>query len=323
MVAMRQFVESPIQSDIVRNYEAGRTTLCREDFELLRDFSLDSGFASHFNLGNASMVTPSGIIGIQNIARRFQENFPDILTTTYSPERFLFRQTGTVRVNQTIRFFAAGLFGEAAESVVYEDVPERDWLLGAIDVCPEFLEGGEKYWLRREAFRNGPEMQEMFEQFNQRLGFSSNVFNIDGVKMMWDWCRLEVAGTFEESNSETGPNGHWCAAFSVAHHLLLEYYQDVGHYYRTGYGEPNQRLLENLSCGLMQDLIDHMQSESQQTSRIYMGEWEPIQLMLLLLGSFRDVWPLHEHNFAQQTDRNFLISLIAPFGANLAVVRHE
>lgn len=169
-------------------------------------------------------------------------------------------------------------------------------------------------------------MEELVQQVNSKLGFrASNQLNIAQVFSMWNLCRFKIAATFELSNSETGGDSPWCAAFSLAHHLILEYYGDLGYFYISGYGVRNQRLLENMNCGVMQDLLRHMQSENDNdtVARIFMAYEEEVQAMLVLLGSFRDVWPMHRHNFAQQTDRNFLTSLITPFGSNLAVVHYE
>lgn len=208
MEEMIEFAESSVQADIVRNYEAGRTSLCRQDFELLRDFTMESDFASGFHLGNASLVTDSGVLGLQNIARRYQENFPNVLPTTYSPEQFLFRHTWSVRTNQSARAFAAGLFGEAgAQNVVYEEVPERDWFLRPFDFCPAFDEEIANWDAQRNAFRDGPEMGELMEQVNRRLGFHAEQLNFQQIVDMWDWCRFKTAAYFEESESETGT--HW------------------------------------------------------------------------------------------------------------------
>lgn len=320
---MIEFSESSVHADIVRNYEQGRTTLCRQDFELLRTY-MESDFASGFHLSNASLVTASGAIGLQNIARRYQEIFPDLLPSTYSPERFLFRHTDSERTNQSARAFATGLFGATgAGNVVYEEVPEIDLLLRPSNFCPAYIEEALKYDVEQNAFGEGPEMQEMIDQVNRRLGFHSNQLDFRQIINMYDWCRFEVSGTFEQSNSETGGNSGWCVAFSVAHYLIVEYYDELAEFHLSGYGFRNQRLLENLNCFVIQDLINHMQSNSTQAARIYMTHREKIQELLVLLGTFRDTWPLHQHNYAQQTARHFLTSLITPFGANLAVVGHE
>lgn len=321
------FTQSSVQNKIVDNYEAGRTTLCREDYENIRDFTMDSDFGNLFRIENASMVTESGIFAMQNISRRFQQIFPSILSETYTPLRFHFRHTDSQMTNDSIRAFATGLFGEAgATNVVYEPVPTVDWFLRSIDFCPAFVEETADWERQRIVFREGPEIQEMIQQVNSKLGFhTSNQMDFDQVWTMWSVCAFAVLTSFEISNSETGPDSPWCAPFSVAHHHLMEYYEDLRWFYSSGYGVRNQRLLQNLNCGLMQDLLRHMQSENDTDTlaRIFVSDVNKIHGMLVVLGSFRDVWPMHQHNFAQQTNRNWLLSLITPYSSNLAVVRFE
>lgn len=261
---------------------------------------------------------------MQNIANRYQRRYPDILTATYSPNQFNFRHTEHVRTNTSIQAFAYGLFGEGAIDIIYEDIPERDWLLRPIDSCPEYIE--ETSRASSEAFSQGPEMLQMMEQINRKLGLhGSNQLSFETVQIMWRLCGFETASTFETSSSEIGEDVPWCAPFSVAHHLLMEYYEDLIYFYFSGYGVRNQRLIENLSCGLMQDLLAHIQSDddTDQMARIFVTQVEEVQLMLVAFGVFRDTWPLHEHNYAQQAGRHWLTSLIAPNAANLVVVRHE
>lgn len=70
---------------------------------------------------------------MQNIARRYQQIIPTLLTETYSPESFHFRymnRTSDYRTNSSTRAFVAGLFGEnEATRVIYADIPDTDWLL--------------------------------------------------------------------------------------------------------------------------------------------------------------------------------------------------
>lgn len=263
---------------------------------------------------------------MENIASRFQDFFPNIFPSTYSRDQYLFRHTESERTNTSIRAFATGLFGAGAANVVYEEVPERDVFLRPFDFCPTFNQEVANWSAQRDAFRQGPEIQEMVEEVNRRLGFfGQRQLGFETVQAMWELCRFETGSKFETSNSEIGDDIPWCVPFSVAHHMLMEYYEDLGHFYFSGYGVRNQRLLENLNCGLFQDLLTHVQSEddSDPMARIFVSYTQELQLMLVAFGTFRDTWPMHQHNYAQQSARNWLTSLISPLGGNLAVVRFE
>lgn len=301
--------------------------MCREDYENIRNFSIESEFDGLFRIENAGMSMEAGGIAMRNISRRFQQAFPDMLTSTYTPARYHFRHISDSRSNVTIRAFAAGLFGEAgAENVIYEPIPERDWFLRPLQFCPLFNEESSDYNRERWAFGDGPEMQEMIQQVNEKLGFrGSDQLTLDQTVDMWMWCRFKVGTTFETSNSDIGANSTWCAPFSVANQLVIEYWLELVFYHRNGYGLRNQRLLQNLNCGVLQDLLRHMQSENgvDGAARIFVGDVSSIHILLVALGAFRDVWPLHRHNYAQQLDRRWRESLITPFNANLAVIRYE
>lgn len=272
------------------------------------------------------MTTDAGVMAMENIARRFQNVFPDILTEEYSRDRFHFRHTGSQRTNRSIQAFATGLFGEAgAQNVVYEDVPERDWFLRPFDFCPDFWDDVADWQATRNGFREGPEYAELVDNVNRRLGFHANRLSFRTIQSMWEWCRFETGSTFEMSGSDTGADSAWCIPFSVADQLLFEYYEDLGHFYFSGYGVPNQRLLENMNCGVMQDLLNHIDNDDddETVARIFVTYTQEIQSMLVALGSFRDTWPIHQHNYAQQSSRNWLTSLIAQLGSNLSVIRYE
>lgn len=192
--------------------------------------TLASDLGEIFRLENAALTTQSGVYAMQNISRHFQQAFPNILPQTYRPAHFHFRHDATPRTNATIRAFAAGLFGESgAANVVYEPIPEVDSFLRPFLHCPEFTEQAADWERQRLAFREGPEMQEMMEQVNSKLGFTgSNQKGFDDIYTMWTWCRFKIAMTFEESNSETGVHSPWCAAFSINHHSEM-----FGHYTNT------------------------------------------------------------------------------------------
>jgi len=106
--------------------------------------------------------------------------------------------------------------------------------------------------------------------------------------------------------------------------MLFEYYEELGHYFYTSYGVWNLRMLENLNCGVMQDLLNTIDSDdSDPLARIFVAYTQGVQSMFVLLGLFRDTWPMHQHNYAQQSGRQWLTSLYAPQGSNLVAIRYD
>lgn len=115
-----------LQDNIVRNYQAGRTTLCANDFNLIRDWRANS----NITLENADLLTVSGWNIMQNLAQRYQNAFPTILPRVYNRTQFLFRHTFRQRSQGSIRAFADGLFGgDAFQNVTFENVPDQDTFL--------------------------------------------------------------------------------------------------------------------------------------------------------------------------------------------------
>lgn len=116
----------PIQEKAIRNHYKGRGTLCRKDFELIREWELDPNITER----EAKYLTPSGWIELEQIAGRYQAAFPTLLPSNYSRSKYLFQHTNTQRTEASFRAFADGLFGHNQhENVVTEPIPPEDLLL--------------------------------------------------------------------------------------------------------------------------------------------------------------------------------------------------
>lgn len=280
----------------------------------LRDWVRDP----NITLEIESLNTVAGWNSKQNIGRRYRELFPNVLQTPYSRQRYLFRHADTQRSRASISAFAGGIFGDW-DDMIFEPIPEQDLFLRPIHFCPEFTS---TVAVQREqaAFEIRPEVREMVAQVNRRLGLrGSSQLSFDDVLLAWEWCR------FETGSSDGFISAAWCIPFSAEHHAVLEYYRDIGYSHFTGYGVRNQRLIENLNCGLVQDMLTMMQSNNvnDQTVRIYSSFSQIVQAFLVTLGAFRDEEPLNEFNFAIHSNRHWKTSFLTPNAAHLVVVRYE
>lgn len=169
-----------------------------------------------------------------------------------------------------------------------------------------------------DAFETGPEFTEMLDQVNRKLGFfGANQLNSRDVRTVWDFCK------FEQGWDPTTPSP-WCAAFSIANNAVMDYLEDLEYYYGMGYGG-DVPLYTNMNCHIMQELLQFLESSNptDHLARVFSSHSRPLQLFLVTLGVFDGDAPLHRHNFAQQTFREWRSSLIAPMGSNLSIVRFE
>lgn len=277
----------------------------------------------NISLEHERSTTVAGWTAMQNIGRRYREFFPTLLPENYDRDWYLFLNADSPQTHASIRGFVDGVFGEGRWSGVYfEPIPVNDWFLRPINFCPAFVEETANP-REQAAFREGPEIRQMLIEINRRLGFQSeNQLGFATVLTMWEWCRFELASTFEISDSPLGEDSAWCAPFTPVHHQIMEYFTDLHYYYFTGFGVRNQRLIENLNCGAMQDLLLHIQGlpNGSPVSKVYVTHSQMVQALLVTLGAMRDNTHLHQYNFAQQSFRLWRTSLLTPNAGNIAVV---
>ncbi|CRK90524.1 CLUMA_CG004138, isoform A [Clunio marinus] len=228
---------------------------------------------------------------MRQLGQRYSSYFPTLLLSTYNQTLFWFRHSERQRSRESIRAFAQGLFGEAgAENVVFEDVPTEDTLTRPGDFCPAFslLESTTE----SDAFRLGPQFRQTIAEVNAKLGFVQQ--SIPNILTIWDICRFEKTINPEDDSS-------WCSAFSIANNQVLEYYTDMKYYYRNGYGIPDRRLTENMSCELMTNMLSYLTADTaSESARVIGVHSSTLQIFMVALGLFEDEIPLTRHNIAQQ-----------------------
>lgn len=306
----------PVHQQMVLNYDRGFTSICAADMKLLRDWKFDPNITQDTD----QYLTVAGWNELQGLAQRYQAAFPTLLPSTYSRNDYFFRTTDRQRTLASLRAFADGLFGyNGFQQVQFEEVPTEDYLLRPYDLCPLYDDVIDVA-VEQNAFIEGPEYEEMVQQVSRKLGFhGSRTLRGPEVDTLATICRYEQIWDL----NITSP---MCAAFSIANHQVLEYYEDLEYYWKVGFGHrAYRRLFENLNCFLMQDMLTFIQSNAatDHKARVFSTHSTILQLILVTLGVFEDEVQLTRHNFAQQTNRLWKSSLVAPMGTNLAIIRYE
>lgn len=108
---------------VLENYDAGRTQLCRQDIENIRNWTISPDVQPE----RSFELTQQGWNEFRDLGTRWSEAFPTVLPRTYNPSQFLFRAYGNTSVNG-LQGFAEGIFGEW-ENIVFAPATDPDILL--------------------------------------------------------------------------------------------------------------------------------------------------------------------------------------------------
>ncbi|KAG5672851.1 hypothetical protein PVAND_002940 [Polypedilum vanderplanki] len=165
-------IHDRLQSSVLRNYDLGRTQLCRADYENIANWIFNS---TNLDPDRNSELVEAGCEELRGIAQRFQKAFPNILPKTYNTSEFLIRFTDRQRTQASLDAFAEDLFDEGAHNdIFFEPVPAVDRLLRPHDDCPLYDEVSSNL-VEQEAFEEGPDFQQILEQVNKNLDFSDQI----------------------------------------------------------------------------------------------------------------------------------------------------
>ena len=119
-------IHERLQAQVSANYDAGRTQLCSQDIENIRNWRINSNISVDRN----SELVETGWIELRDIARRFQSAFPTVLPSAYNRSRFIFRGTDRQRTVASLQGFAEGLFGQNSwQTVQFEQKSDPDLLM--------------------------------------------------------------------------------------------------------------------------------------------------------------------------------------------------
>lgn len=309
-------VANQVHSQILVNYNRGRTSLCASDFELLKNWTfpdIPDEVAGH--------LIPVGWNDMLELAQRYQATFPTLFPTTYSRRDYFFQSSGNHRRHvESVEAFADGLFGpNGYQQVEINPAPDTDVYMRPWAFCPAFIEMD--VISEHNAFLEGPEYQETIVQVSAKLGLHhSNVLRTLDFNQLVFYCKYEQV--LKMDYTEPSP---FCAAFSVGNAQVIEYAHDIEWQDRLGSGLPQHRhLKENLMCFTLQDMLRFINSTDENDHKVRMFVGHASQFIYLLaFGAYDHDPPLTRHNFAQQTERAWKTSYSFGMSTNLAIIKYE
>ncbi|XP_019594316.2 multiple inositol polyphosphate phosphatase 1 isoform X1 [Rhinolophus sinicus] len=200
----------------------------------------------------------------------------------------------------------------------------NDKLMRFFDHCEKFsseVENSDTALYHVEAFKTGPEMQNILKKVAATLQVPVNSLNADLIQVAFFTCSFDLA--------IKGVKSPWCDVFDTDDGKVLEYLNDLKQYWKRGYG---YAINSRSSCGLFQDIFQHLDKAVEQKKRsqpvsspviLQFGHAETLLPLLSLMGYFKDKEPLTAYNYKEQINRKFRSGLIVPYASNLVFVLYH
>nr|XP_020012307.1 multiple inositol polyphosphate phosphatase 1 isoform X3 [Castor canadensis] len=200
----------------------------------------------------------------------------------------------------------------------------NDKLMRFFDHCEKFLTEVERNVTALhhvEAFKAGPEMQNILKKVAATLQVPVNDLNADLIQVAFFTCSFDLA--------IRGVKSPWCDIFDIDDAKVLEYLNDLKQYWKRGYG---YAINSRSSCSLFQDIFQHLDKAVEQKQRsqpvsspviLQFGHAETLLPLLSLMGYFKDKEPLTAYNYEEQVYRKFRSGHIVPYASNLIFVLYH
>lgn len=300
------------RNQIIYNHEQRKNgELCDKDLENLKRWSIN------ITEDSSDTLAPQGHEDLFLLARRIKTDFPDLLSWTYSQDRYKFRHTDTQRSQASCASFIKGLFGSDASDVYVPPPVPNDQMLCPYSNCTVWENTIAELTQEKKRFQETALMKNVIHNVSHRLGFLYNL-TMETVSKIYDMCRYNKAFNF----TNVSP---WCAAFTKNELQILEYNQDIFYYYKSGYGaDINLRL----GCPLVKNLIERFSklensTTGQPSGIFYFAHGAQVNMLSSRLGFNKDSQPLTYENYNVMTKRKFRSSLVLPFTANIMAVFYK
>lgn len=99
----------------------------------------------------------------------------------------------------------------------------------------------------------------------------------------------------------------------------MEYFLDLRDYYKDGYGS---QINEALACESVQDLYKHLKSNEKPNFVAYFSHSATLRFLLTAIGFAKDLESLRANNFDRMESRQWRMTKLTPFAANIAFVKY-
>ncbi|CAH2266195.1 jg6487 [Pararge aegeria aegeria] len=289
---------------IIDSYEKGHSSLCAQDIENLRkwepDYKFYDGVRDIMEEGRQEMIGAS---------KRLKEAFP-VLLRDLPKGSYTFRSGQGLWIERSMEAFVSG-FGKP--SLVIDDVKPNQDVMNPYANCDYYqqnVRNSPKSSAESNRYLTHPEYLAAKDRIHRRSGIEYSLTD-ENITALYDLCRYDW-------NAVEYKISPWCAIFTKDDLEVLEYVQDLNHYYRNSYGTPVNEVFGKVPLG---DLFTNFESVTKGGGKkivAYVTHSTMLDQIYMTLGLFKDSVPLTGAN--RDRDRKWRTSKISTFGVNFVAV---
>lgn len=295
-----------LKDEIVHSYYAGTSQLCAQDIENFRKWSWNDTIDV-----SPSFLTGTGYEELYAIATRIREKYPKLLEG--SEDDFYFRTTNEQRTITSAKAFVHGLTENTNLNLSADGPWPRDDVIRAYENCDRYqqeVKDGQELEDQVNAYYRTSEFVNVQNNVQNRLGIATPL-SPDYIYSFYEICRFHRSWQPDHRSP-------WCAVFTDEDLVVLEYRDDLWHYYRNGYGS-----LVNVDLGgpVVKDLYERMEASVQERGKkviAYFTHDTMIEMALCAMGLFKDDYVLQGDE--RNVSRLWRTSQIGAFSANIMAV---
>ncbi|CAG5040352.1 unnamed protein product [Parnassius apollo] len=293
-----------IKNYIISSYEKGHSSLCAQDIEDLRNWSIDKKIFSDYN-----NLTPEGHEELLGIGKRFKEALPALLENL-EKDSYTFRPAFGIWIEDSAKAFVKGLKSRNVHI---------DNALSESDVMAPYLTCG-KYQM--DVLRNPNVFAEAAkykanldylaakDRIQRRSGIDY-ILTDTNITALYDLCRHTWSGV----KNKLSP---WCALFTKDDLQALEYIEDLKSYYKSGYGSPKSDVFGHIPLTDLLNNFRRTKDDGKKKITAYFTHATMLEMVYTALDLFKDSKPLSSAN--RDRERKWRTSFMAPCAVNLVAV---
>ncbi|CAK1553727.1 unnamed protein product [Leptosia nina] len=292
------------RKDILSSYDKGRSSLCAQDMENLRNWQFDDKI-----FGDKRDVTDEGRNEMMFLGKRLREAFPDILNGI-NKSTSTFRSSKGMWLENSIKEFVRGL----GNKNVVIDPPKTDYdYIAPYLNCEKTFESNPEVFVEINKYLNTSDYLVVKDRIHRRTGMDY-VLTDDNVTALYNLCRYTWSGI-------DGKASPWCALFTKDDLQVLEYEGDLRTYYENGYGSRFNEIFGGMPLADLWSNFYRARNGGDKKMVGYVTHGRSLEQIYTALGLFKDVIPLSAGK--RDPDRNWRSSVMSAFGGNFVAVLNK